>query len=183
MSAMGSQITGVSIVYWTLCSGADQRKHQSSASQDFVRGIHRWPVNSRHKGPVTQKMLPFDDVIMMCPCVHFHAHLLFCPYTHILLISKNIVMQRLQAGRCLFLVKLCAIHCTSNTASIIFLVFLYAETRPSRMLGAFCCTVLPMDISQKYDHVPWPDRTVGNYFPMYGWKHALRCESAVRLLI
>ena len=43
---------------------ADQRKHQSSASLAFVRGIHRWPVNSPHKGPVTQKMFPFDDVIM-----------------------------------------------------------------------------------------------------------------------
>ena len=32
---------------------------------DFVRGIHRWPVNSPHKGPVTRKMFPFDDVIMM----------------------------------------------------------------------------------------------------------------------
>ena len=29
-----------------------------------VRGIHRWPVNSPHKGPVTRKMFPFDDVIM-----------------------------------------------------------------------------------------------------------------------
>ena len=49
------QITIVSIVYSTVCSGADQRKHQSSASLAFVRGIHRWPVNSPHKGPVTQK--------------------------------------------------------------------------------------------------------------------------------
>ena len=45
-------------------SDADQRKHQSSASLAFVRGIHRWPVNSPHKGPVTRKMFPFDDVIM-----------------------------------------------------------------------------------------------------------------------
>ena len=44
--------------------GADQRKHQSSASLAFVWGIHRWPVNSSHKGPVTRKMVPFDDVIM-----------------------------------------------------------------------------------------------------------------------
>ena len=29
-----------------------------------MRGIHRWPVNSPHKGPVTRKMFPFDDVIM-----------------------------------------------------------------------------------------------------------------------
>ena len=31
----------------------------------FVRGIDRWPVNSPHKGPVTRKMFPFDDVIMI----------------------------------------------------------------------------------------------------------------------
>ena len=43
---------------------ADQRKHQSSASLAFVPGIHRWPVNSPHKEPVTRKMFPFPDVIM-----------------------------------------------------------------------------------------------------------------------
>ena len=63
MSAMVSQIAGVSMVCWTVCSGADQRELQSSASLAFVRGIHCWPVNSPHKGPVTRKMFPFDDVI------------------------------------------------------------------------------------------------------------------------
>ena len=48
----------------TVYSDADQRKHQSSASLAFVRGIHRGPVNSPHKWPVTRKMFPFDDVIM-----------------------------------------------------------------------------------------------------------------------
>ena len=65
MNMMASQITSVSIVYSTVCSGADQRKHQSSASLAFVRGIHRWPVNSQHKWPVTRKMFVLDDVIMM----------------------------------------------------------------------------------------------------------------------
>ena len=69
MSAMASQITSVLIVYLPACSGADQRKHQSSASLAFVRGIHRWPVNSPHKGSVTRKLFPFDDVIM-----HIWAH-------------------------------------------------------------------------------------------------------------
>ena len=45
MSAMGSQTTGFSMVYSTVCSGVDQRKHQSSGSLAFVRGIHRSPVN------------------------------------------------------------------------------------------------------------------------------------------
>ena len=48
MSAMASQITGISIVYSTVCSGADQRKYQSSASLAFVRGIHRCLMNSLH---------------------------------------------------------------------------------------------------------------------------------------
>ena len=65
MGAMASQITSLSIVYSTIYSAADQRKHQSSASLAFVRGIHRWPVNSPHKWPITRKMFPFDDVVMM----------------------------------------------------------------------------------------------------------------------
>ena len=63
MSVMASQITNLSIIYSTVYSGADKRKHQSSASLVFVRGIHLWPVNSPHKGPVTRKMFSFDDVI------------------------------------------------------------------------------------------------------------------------
>ena len=45
-------------------SGAHQRKHQSSASLAFVRGIHRWTVNSPPKWPVTRNFFPLDDVIM-----------------------------------------------------------------------------------------------------------------------
>ena len=41
MSALASQFTSGSIVCSTVGSGADQRKHQSSASLAFVRGIHR----------------------------------------------------------------------------------------------------------------------------------------------
>ena len=64
MGAIASQITSLTIVYSIVYSDADQRKHQSSASLAFVRGIHRGPVNSPHKWPVTPKMFPFDDVIM-----------------------------------------------------------------------------------------------------------------------
>ena len=65
MSTMASQMTRLTIVCSAVYSDADQRKHQSPASLDFVRGIHRWPVNSSHKGPATRKMFPFDDIIMM----------------------------------------------------------------------------------------------------------------------
>ena len=58
MSTMVFQITGIWIVYSIVCSCADQRKHQSSASLVFVR-------NSPQKGPVTRKMFPFDDVDMV----------------------------------------------------------------------------------------------------------------------
>ena len=64
MGTVASLITSLSIVYTTVYSDADQSKHQSSASLAFVWGIHRGPVNSPHKWPVTRKMFPFDDVIM-----------------------------------------------------------------------------------------------------------------------
>ena len=65
IDTMTSQISSLTIVYSTVYSDADQRKHQSSASLAFVRGIHRRLVNSPHKWPVKRKMFPFDDVIMM----------------------------------------------------------------------------------------------------------------------
>ena len=57
MTTIASQFTSLTVVYSTVYSDADQRKHQSSASLAFV-----W--NSPHKWPVTRKMFPFDDVIM-----------------------------------------------------------------------------------------------------------------------
>ena len=50
MSTVASLITSLAIVYSTVYSDADQRKHPSSASLAFVRGIHRWPVNFPHYG-------------------------------------------------------------------------------------------------------------------------------------
>ena len=65
MGAIASQITSLTIVYSAVYWDTDQRKHKSSASLAFVWGIHRGPVNSPHKWPVTRKMFLFDDVIMV----------------------------------------------------------------------------------------------------------------------
>ena len=70
MDTIASLITSLTIVYSTVHSDADQRKHQSPASLAFEWGIHRGPVNSPHKWPVTRKMVPFDDVIMFKYWVH-----------------------------------------------------------------------------------------------------------------
>ena len=67
MTPVASQITSLTIAHSTVYSGADQRNHQSSVSLAFVQGIHRGPVNSPHKWPVTRKMFPFDDVINFPP--------------------------------------------------------------------------------------------------------------------
>ena len=60
----------VSTVCSTVFSAAHQRKHRSSASLAFVRGIHRSPVDPPRKGSVSRKMFPFYDVIM----VAWHSH-------------------------------------------------------------------------------------------------------------
>ena len=78
MGTMASQITNLTIVYSTVYSGEDQRKHQSSASLAFMLGIHRWLMNSPHKGPVTRNMFPFDDVIMLINAMKYvtESHLI-----------------------------------------------------------------------------------------------------------
>ena len=65
MGVIASEITSLTIVFSTVYLDTDQIKHSSSASLAFVWGIHRRPVNSPHKWPVTRKMFPFDDVIMI----------------------------------------------------------------------------------------------------------------------
>ena len=97
ISATASQITNLAIVYSTIYPGADQRKHQSSASLAFVREIHRWAVNSLHKCPVTRKMFPFGDVIMSCLCrawgpricIVFAWSFVWCVIRHIQLLSTS----------------------------------------------------------------------------------------------
>ena len=87
MGSIASQITNLTIVYSIFYSDADQRKHQSSASLAFVRGIHRAPVNSSHKWPVTRNMFPFDDVIM------FWCWLSLCvPFTNSLIAYNSFML-------------------------------------------------------------------------------------------
>ena len=81
ISVVASQITSISTVSLTVCSGAHQRKHNSSASLAFEWGIHRWPVDSSHKWPITWKKISFDDGIMRHPignvtCTWLHK---MCP--------------------------------------------------------------------------------------------------------
>ena len=78
MSAKASQITSLTFVYSTVYSSPDHRKYQSSALLYVVRGIHRWPLNTPHKWPVTREMFLFDYVIMLCymspVCSHCFYH-------------------------------------------------------------------------------------------------------------
>ena len=73
MGTMVLQITILTIVYSTIYSCADQRKHQSSKSLALVQGIPRWR-------PVTRKIFPFDDVIMVGynPCNMLSVLLTHC---------------------------------------------------------------------------------------------------------
>ena len=79
MGVMASQITSLTIVYSAVYSGADQRKHQSSASLAFLRGIHRSSVDSPHKGSVTRKMFPSDDVIIWSQFTLYHMRFRYRP--------------------------------------------------------------------------------------------------------
>ena len=113
MGAIASQITRLTIVYSTFYSNADQRKHQSSASLAFVWGIHRGPVNSPHKGPVTRKMSPFDDVIMNGKVGSQPGVLHDVGYpseTHLKLKSRDISFVHNIRFSCPIVLKFCTAH-------------------------------------------------------------------------
>ena len=70
MSPIASQITSLTIVYSTIYSGADQRKHQSSASLAFVRGIHRDRWIPRTKGQLRGKCFHLMTSSWKRRCIH-----------------------------------------------------------------------------------------------------------------
>ena len=69
-----SSLTSLTMVYSTVYSGADQRKHQSSALLAFVRGFHRWLVNSPHKRSVTRKSFHLMTSSYICELRRFILH-------------------------------------------------------------------------------------------------------------
>ena len=69
ISAMASQITNLKMIYSTVCSGVDQRKHQSSASLAFV---------CAGNSPVTGKCFP----LMTSSCTHLSV--ISLPWPHVL---------------------------------------------------------------------------------------------------
>ena len=82
MGAVAYQITSLAIVYLTVYSGADLRKYQSSASLSFVPGIHRWPVNSPHKGTVMRKMFPSSSYKIIDTPTPLNQLGINLPYSH-----------------------------------------------------------------------------------------------------
>ena len=104
MGRMTSQITSLTIVYSTVYSGANQRKHLSSALLAFVRGIHRSPVNLPDKWPATRKMFSiwwrlhilFTNLGLKCPSLIPHNEGLFF-IRLISAIGYSIMMKKKQA--------------------------------------------------------------------------------------
>ena len=107
MTTVASQITSLTIVYSTVYSGADQRIHQSSAPLAFVRGIHRWAVNSPHKGPVTRKYCPClnqngvkckkevnDYMQSHSACCDIIYHSSLCPAFHCSIFLQRVILPQ-----------------------------------------------------------------------------------------
>ena len=78
MTTTASPIASLTIVYSTVYSGADQSKHQSSASLAFVWGIHRGPVNSPHKRPVTRKHGSGGAMTPIAKVLHYFLMEYYC---------------------------------------------------------------------------------------------------------
>ena len=146
MGAIASQITSLTIVYTTVYSDADQRKHQSPASLAFMRGIHRGPVNSPHKWPVTRNMFPFDDVILTTGLLNSHCNrnlmkfdgntnrLHFCSHSHILLcFFFSLIHSGILIKQCIIL--WCCIFVLSH---VVWLIVASGLCSTTRRVGCVC---------------------------------------------
>ena len=140
---MASQITSLTVVYSAAYWGADQRKYQSSASLAFVRGIHRWPVNSPHKWPVTRKMFLFDDVIMHTP----YPLALNIPNWQIEVNLKNAliksiklidIFRSLSKGTCLLIRQICYMICSWMLNNLISIIKAYCHNDLASLVGNLC---------------------------------------------
>ena len=65
MSAMASKITSLRTFTQPFIQAQNKKKYQSSASLAFVRGIHRSPVNSPHKRPVTGELILYCTDLLL----------------------------------------------------------------------------------------------------------------------
>ena len=102
MSMMASEIISLTIVYSTLYIGAD-KKHQSSATMPFVRGIHRWQMNSSHKRSVT-RICCFHLTSLWYPIVSFFSHGVQSRSAMSigLIISFQIMHLKISSSKCIF---------------------------------------------------------------------------------
>ena len=151
MIAIASQITSFTIVYTSVYPGADQSKDQSSALLAFVRGIHRWPVNSPHKGPVTRKMLPFDDVIMIMTFLtgdgEVHSPLISCYWQLILLPMIHSVVCEICCALARFGCFLWIIIARDRSFPIMFSKHKISETHKQTVRSkVICCYMIIIGI-------------------------------------
>ena len=102
MGAKASQITSLTIVYSTVYADADQRKHQSFALLALCAGNSPGPVNSPHKGPVTRKIFPFDDVIMKIMFSDISMNIIWYKIvaSSILICKQNFVLFQTTSFQC-----------------------------------------------------------------------------------
>ena len=154
MGAIASQTTSLTIIYSIVHSDADQRKHQSSASLAFVRGIHRGPVNSPHKWPVTWKMFPFDDVIMLC-----HISLHGCNFTEWLWLM-NIRLAKLVYWYCLIQQHRSTCTCTWKIPLSRYIpsrvLNSFVDDSPNCTSGKICECKFQLSVTNvKFHMVPW----------------------------
>ena len=143
MTTIASQNTSLTIVYSIVYSDADQRKHQSSASLAFVRGIHRWPVNSPHKRPVTRKMFPLDDVIMYWRVLTVYKLFFALQWRH----NELAGVSNHQTHDCLpNRLFTCKSKKTSNSASLAFVMGIHRRPVNSPRKGPVTRKMFPFDV-------------------------------------
>ena len=156
MGTVASQITSFTIVYTTVYSDADQSKHQSSASLAFVWEIHRGPVNSPHKWPVTRKC--FHLMTSSCQVTKINWLVALWGQTSMLstihfpldTIVNLVTLMWIRVSQCDKLVTI--------TINLIELI----KHKQHSLSSDPSCVVFWWEMSPFYIYVTWPDSLADN---------------------
>ena len=137
---MGAMASTSRLFTQPFIEGADQNYIKAPRYWPFLRGIHWWPVNSPHKGPVTRKCFH----LVTSSCVHYCRFL--CSRRHIFRWSAglwrfgrifdtitNCMIKSNHAAILLYALKIQSLHPVLN--DVIFIYGWYATNYFEKSIG------------------------------------------------
>ena len=164
---MMSQIAGVSVICSTICSDADQGKHQGSASLTFVKGIHRWWVVPVKRASNAENVSIWwgPHVVVSSSRLEMHLHQTTLDHQQAQCGQDKFQRYYIQEILMIFLCPTCAQYNCSNVTNLYSVI----SEQTCNLTRMFVLSITTHDISIVWYQVGvWTSKRV-NCFELSSW--------------